>query len=150
MYRGLRGSMGTLDNTNPTRLSKRHQMSPYIFHHRTCAKLLYFSYCTFCSLTTCAAFCPSALLNFFCYAFCGIATYTVFFSPFLLSTFFHREHFLYLYPSSLHLKHFTFHISSFVSYLLNFTLHLITLLARILNLFWGVSFPFSFCSFLQY
>ena len=29
MYRGLRGSMGTLDNANPTRLSKRHQMSPY-------------------------------------------------------------------------------------------------------------------------
>jgi len=29
MYRGLRGSMGTLDDANPTRLSKRHQMSPY-------------------------------------------------------------------------------------------------------------------------
>jgi len=29
MYRGLRGSMGTLDHANPTRLSKRHQMSPY-------------------------------------------------------------------------------------------------------------------------
>jgi len=29
MYRGLRGSMETLDYVNPTRLSKRHQMSPY-------------------------------------------------------------------------------------------------------------------------
>ena len=30
MYHGLQGSMGTLDHVNPTRLSKRHQMSPYI------------------------------------------------------------------------------------------------------------------------
>jgi len=29
MYHGLRGSVGTLDHANPTRLSKRHQMSPY-------------------------------------------------------------------------------------------------------------------------
>jgi len=29
MYHGLRGSMGMLDHANPTRLSKRHQISPY-------------------------------------------------------------------------------------------------------------------------
>ena len=34
MYRGLRGSMGTLDNANPTRLPKRHQMSPYTQEHK--------------------------------------------------------------------------------------------------------------------
>ena len=31
MYHGLQGSMGTLDHANPTRLSRRYQMSPYSY-----------------------------------------------------------------------------------------------------------------------
>ena len=67
-----------------------------------------------------------------------------------LLIFFHDRHYLYLCPSSPHLKHFTATILIFLI-ILSSTPHYITLLLKILNLFWGIvaPFPVSFC-FLQF
>ena len=96
------------------------------FCHRTCARLLLYSFCcTFCGMATHAAF--STIRNFF--------------SPFQIG------HSLHLCPFSPHLKHST----STISYLLivfSPTPYCITLLDNTLYLFWGVTPLSSFSSLL--
>ena len=113
------------------------------FHHKTCARLLLYSfYCASCGLATCTALSSLTLLNFCCCAFCGIVTHTTLSTPFL-STFFYSGYFLHLCSSSPYLKHLTF-FASCLLIVLSSNPHYITLLLNTSNLFLGTTFPFSF------
>ena len=99
------------------------------FHHKMCAGLLLYS---------------------FCCAFCGMATCTTL-SSFVFFFFFYLGHFLHLCLSFSYLKHSTIQPISSVSCLFSSIPYLITLLLNISNLFWEMTFLFSFSSlFLQF
>ena len=116
--------------------SNRHALSRMpspqyscILCHRTCARLLFHSFCcAFCGMATCVA--SPSTRNFF--------------PPF------QRGHSLHLCPFSPHLKHSTSTVSCFLI-ILSFTSHCITLLDNTSNLFWKAVLLFSSSSlFLQF
>ena len=137
------------------------QCSSALFLSSSIELLFYSSCCTF-SLAGHAAFSSSIFLtSLFLPCFCAFsllrrAGFLFFcwcaFPPTrrtTLACFYYDRHFLYLCPSSLHLKHLT--AIPILLIILSSTPHCITLLDKTSNLFWGATSLFSFSLlFLQF
>ena len=103
-----------------------------------------------CSCAFCHRTCARLLLYSFCCTFCGMAIHTTFSTIHNFFSSFQIEYSLHLYPFSPHFEHSTSTVSYFLI-IVSLISHCIILLNSTSNLFWGVvslfSFPFSFLQF---